>query len=98
MSNRAKSRLLVLCLFVFLFIVLGSELRLSPVGALAAAASGTPLVVSLAKRWEDLLVAREGWKRSDAANLPITAHRSSSSNNGERRREDSKDHAELKPG
>jgi hypothetical protein len=101
MSSRTKSRLLIICLFVFLFIVLGSELRLSPMGALAAAASATPLVVFLAKRWQDLLLARDARKTSDAADLPTTSRRSSNSNSGESGRKDSRElvqHAELKPG
>ena len=45
MHRKVKSYALVICLFVFLFVVLGGGLHLNPGGALLAAATGTPLVI-----------------------------------------------------
>ena len=51
MGSRLKSYSLVVCLFVFLFVVIGAGLHLNPIGAFAAALSGTPLVVFGMNRW-----------------------------------------------
>jgi hypothetical protein len=45
MWRRLKNYALVLCLFTFLFIVLGAGFRLNPVAAFLAAVTGTPLSV-----------------------------------------------------
>jgi len=45
MHRKVKNYALVICLFVFLFVVLGGGLHLNPGGALLAAATGTPLVI-----------------------------------------------------
>lgn len=45
MQGRLKNYALVLCLFTFLFIVLGAGLRLNPGAAFIAAVTGTPLSV-----------------------------------------------------
>jgi hypothetical protein len=45
MMTKARQASLVVCLFLFLFVVIGSGLHLTPGGALLAAATGTPLVV-----------------------------------------------------
>lgn len=45
MRTKVKQCLLVLCLFLFLFVVIGGGLHLNPGGALVAALTGTPLVV-----------------------------------------------------
>jgi len=50
MWNRLKSYSLVASLFVFLFVVIGAGLHLNPMGALAAALSGTALVLHGVKR------------------------------------------------
>jgi hypothetical protein len=43
---------LVVCLFLFLFVVLGGGLHLNPGGAFLAAATGTPLVIHVFnRRW-----------------------------------------------
>jgi hypothetical protein len=42
---------LVVCLFLFLFVVIGGGLHLNPAGAFLAAASGTPLVIHAFNRW-----------------------------------------------
>ena len=45
MHNRLKNYALVICLFVFLFVIVGGGLHLAPGGALLAAVTGTPLVI-----------------------------------------------------
>ena len=47
MTRKAKRISLVVCLFLFLFVVIGNALHLNPVGAFLAAATGTPLLVYL---------------------------------------------------
>jgi hypothetical protein len=42
--------LLIVCLFLFLFVVIGSSLHLNPGGAFLAAATGTPLVIHVFNR------------------------------------------------
>jgi len=51
MQERLKRYSLVLCLFVFLFVVIGGGFHLNPSGAFAAALSGTPLVIFAFNRW-----------------------------------------------
>jgi hypothetical protein len=45
MHRKAKNYSLVICLFVFLFVIVGGGLHMNPGGALLAAATGTPLVI-----------------------------------------------------
>ena len=45
MRTKAKRISLVTCLFLFLFVVIGSALHLNPAGAFLAAATGTPLLI-----------------------------------------------------
>ena len=45
MQAKLKNYGLVVCLFVFLFVILGGGLHLSPSGALLAAITGTPLMI-----------------------------------------------------
>ena len=45
MRTKLKRCSLILCLFLFLFVVIGGGLHLNPGGALIAAATGTPLLV-----------------------------------------------------
>jgi hypothetical protein len=45
MQERLKSYVLVICLFVFLFVIIGGGLHLNPGGAFLAAVTGTPLVI-----------------------------------------------------
>jgi len=45
MHSKVNNYALVLCLFVFLFVVIGGGLHLNPGGALLAAGTGTPLVI-----------------------------------------------------
>ena len=51
MQQRTKETLLIICLFLFLLVVLGGGLHLSPSGALLAAMTGTPLIVHVFNVW-----------------------------------------------
>ena len=51
MQQRTKETLLMICLFLFLLVVLGGGLHLSPSGALLAAVTGTPLIVHAFNVW-----------------------------------------------
>ena len=49
---KIKQGSLVVCLFLFLFVVIGGGLHLNPGGAFLAAATGTPLVIHVFnRRW-----------------------------------------------
>lgn len=45
MRTKAKRIFLVVCLFLFLFVVIGNALHLNPAGAFLAAATGTLLLI-----------------------------------------------------
>ncbi len=45
MYRKVKNYSLVVCLFVFLFVVVGGGLHMNPGGAFLAAATGTPLMI-----------------------------------------------------
>ena len=45
MHSKARNYSLVFCLFVFVFVIIGSGLHLNPGGAFLAAVTGTPLVI-----------------------------------------------------
>jgi len=50
--TKIKHGSLVVCLFLFLFVVIGGGLHLNPGGAFLAAATGTPLVIHVFnRRW-----------------------------------------------
>ena len=66
MPERLKKYSLVLCLFVFLFIVIGGGFRLNPGGALVAALSGTPLVIYAFNRRSSVASEREEITQSDS--------------------------------
>ena len=52
MFTKIKRGSLLVCLFLFLFVVIGGGLHLNPGGALLAAATGTPLVIHVFnRRW-----------------------------------------------
>ena len=52
MVTKIKHGSLVVCLFLFLFVVIGGGLHLNPGGAFLAAATGTPLVIHVFnRRW-----------------------------------------------
>jgi hypothetical protein len=48
--TKIKQGSLVVCLFLFLFVVIGGGLHLNPGGAFLAAATGTPLVIHVFNR------------------------------------------------
>ena len=48
---KLKNYALVICLFVFLYVVMGNGLHLTPAASLIAATSGTPLVIFAFSRW-----------------------------------------------
>ena len=50
MRAKIKQVALIVCLFLFLFVVIGGGLHLNPGGAFLAAATGTPLVVHFFNR------------------------------------------------
>jgi hypothetical protein len=58
---KIKQGSLIVCLFLFLFVVIGGGLHLNPGGALLAAATGTPLVIHAFNR---------GWRASAAEHEP----------------------------
>jgi hypothetical protein len=47
MRSRLKRIFLVICLFLFLYVVVGGGLHLNPSGAFLAASTGTPLIIHL---------------------------------------------------
>lgn len=51
MRTKIKQYSLVVCLFLFLFVVIGGGLHLNPGGAFIAAATGTPLLIYVLNRW-----------------------------------------------
>ncbi len=68
MKEKLKQYSLGLCLFVFLFVVVGGGFHLNPGGALVAALSGTPLVICAFKRWTGTGLQRErAWERISSA-------------------------------
>lgn len=50
MLTKIKQASLGVCLFLFLFVVIGGGLHLNPGGAFLAAATGTPLVIHVLNR------------------------------------------------
>jgi hypothetical protein len=66
MPEKLKKYSLVLCLFVFLFIVIGGGFHLNPGGALVAALSGTPLVIYAFNRRSSVAFEREEITQSDS--------------------------------
>ena len=50
MPAKIKQVALIICLFLFLFVVIGGGLHLNPGGAFLAAATGTPLVIHFFNR------------------------------------------------
>jgi len=59
MQERLKKCSLVLCLFVFLFVIIGNGFHLNPGGAFVAALSGTPLAIYAFNRWSSAAVRRD---------------------------------------
>lgn len=50
MRTKIKQYSLIVCLFLFLFVVIGGGLHLNPGGAFIAAATGTPLLIYVFNR------------------------------------------------
>lgn len=50
MRTKIKQCSLIVCLFLFLFVVIGGGLHLNPGGAFIAAATGTPLLIYVFNR------------------------------------------------
>ncbi len=50
MRTKIKQYSLIVCLFLFLFVVIGGGLHLNPGGAFIAAATGTPLLIFVFNR------------------------------------------------
>jgi hypothetical protein len=69
MQHRTKETLLVVCLFLFLFVVVGGGLHLSPSGAFLAALTGTPLMVHVFNVW-----SRRSSEAAPPSNRMITLH------------------------
>ena len=70
MREKLKNYALVICLFVFLFVIIGGGLHLNPSGAFLAAATGTPLVIYAFHRRFDEDPRIEDW-RSKAAKSEV---------------------------
>ena len=51
MRQRVKEKLLIVCLFLFLLVVIGAGLHLNPAGAFMAAVTGTPLILHAFNLW-----------------------------------------------
>jgi hypothetical protein len=51
MQQKFKKYSLVVCLFVFLFVIIGGGFHLSLGGAFLGALSGTPVVIHVFERW-----------------------------------------------
>jgi peptidoglycan/LPS O-acetylase OafA/YrhL len=49
--SRFKRIFLVICLFLFLYVVVGGGLHLNPSGAFLAASTGTPLLIHVFNDW-----------------------------------------------
>jgi len=82
--GRIKQVSLILCLFLFLLVVLGGGLHLSPSGAFLAAATGTPLVIHFFNRqWSEKAVddgpfpSRTGGFRQSVSEDPASHVRAS---------------------
>jgi hypothetical protein len=65
MRPKLKTYCLGLCLFIFLFVVIGGGLHVGAGGALLGAISGTPLVIFAYNRWYS---ARVGGKEPQKEN------------------------------
>jgi hypothetical protein len=68
MKEKLKRLSLGLCLFVFLFVVVGGGFHLNPGGAFVAALSGTPLVICVFNRWTS---ATQQPERRQQGALPV---------------------------
>ena len=73
MRVKLKTYSLGLCLFAFLFVIIGGGLHLGAGGALVAATSGTPLVIFAYNRWygERVEIKESQKERSSKPALPL---------------------------
>lgn len=71
MRSTLKTYVLGICLFVFLFVIIGGGFHLGPGGALVGAASGTPLVIFAYNRWRSRQREPEGPGSEDSARLAL---------------------------
>ena len=66
MQEKVKQCSLVVCLFVFLFVIIGNAFHLKPGGAFVAALSGTPLVIYAFNRRSSAAFQREHGRHTSA--------------------------------
>ena len=66
-----KNYALSMCLFVFLFVMIGGGFHLGPGGALLGAISGTPLVIFACARWYSAQIQAKRPEREDSARLSL---------------------------
>ena len=74
MYGRVKRYALIICLFVFLFVIVGNALHLTPGAALIGAISGTPLITFGFSRWCDAQCGK-GARREKTPPEAITGER-----------------------
>ena len=74
MRRKLKTYCLVLCLFVFLFVVIGAGLHLGPGGALLGTTSGTPLVIFACNRWYSMRVESKESQKEETARPALQLH------------------------
>lgn len=67
MQERLKKYSLGLCLFVFLFVIIGGGFHLTSGAAFIGALSGTPLVIFAFNRWCSAQLRREEAHREEPA-------------------------------
>jgi hypothetical protein len=71
MYGKLKSCVLIICLFVFLFVIVGNALHLTPGAAFIGALSGTPLITFGFSCWWDAQCGR-GARREETPPEMIT--------------------------
>ena len=71
MQGRLKNYVLVICLFVFLFVIVGGGLHLTPGGAFRAALSDTTLVVFAFNRQSSARIKAEPIPQRDSADKAV---------------------------
>jgi len=66
-----KTYALGVCLFVFLFVIIGGALHLGPGGALLGTTSGTPLVIFAYNRWHSAHLETKAPGSEDSTGLAL---------------------------
>lgn len=74
MRTKLKTYWLGLCLFVFLFVLLGAGLHLGLGGALLGTMSGTPLVIFACNRWYSIRVESKESQKEETARPALQLH------------------------